>query len=112
MGRIVAAILLAGLALSGTPAMASDYAFKLHNRSTGWTISGFYTFQDGVWSENWLDSQIPAGSSVRMDWKSNAGNCVVPFRVRWVDYGAEDFSIDWCKSVGNIYMKDAGFSWD
>jgi hypothetical protein len=113
MGRIFfAAILLATSAVAGSQAHASDYAFKLHNRSNGWTISGFYTYQDGAWSANWLDGKIEAGAATRMDWNSNEGKCVVPFRVRWVDYGSEDFSIDWCKGVSNIYMKDKGFSWD
>ncbi len=47
-----------------------------------------------------------------MDWFSNEGDCVVPFRVSWDNYGADDFKIDWCKGVDNIYMKDKGFSWD
>ena len=40
------------------------------------------------------------------------GSCVVPFRLQWVDYGAKDFKIDWCKGVSNIYMRDKGFSSD
>jgi hypothetical protein len=111
MTATITALLLA-IAAFATPATASDYAFKLHNRSDGWTISGFYTYQDGTWSSNWLDTNIESGQSVRMDWNSNAGNCVVPFRVRWVDYGSEDFKVDWCKGVSNIYMKNKGFSWD
>jgi hypothetical protein len=47
-----------------------------------------------------------------MDWYSDEGACVVPFRVSWVDYGAEDFSIDWCQNVENIYMEDVGFTWN
>ncbi len=107
-----AALLFATSAFATAPALASDYAFKLHNRSNGWTISGFYTYQDGEWSSNWLNGKVEAGEAVRMDWNSNEGNCVVPFRVRWVDYGAEDFKLDWCKGVSNIYMKDKGFTWD
>lgn len=98
--------------LTASAAAASDYAFTLHNRSSGWVISGFQTFQDGRWSRNWLDSRIRAGESVAMDWHSNEGSCVVPFRVQWVDYGSEEFRIDWCKGVSNIYMRDKGFSWD
>jgi hypothetical protein len=112
MGSIIRALLVVGALVPASQAVASDYAFKLHNRSSDWTITGFYTLQDGNWSENWLDGRINAGESVRMDWNSNAGNCVVPFRVRWADYGAEDFKIDWCKGVSNIYMKDKGFTWD
>ena len=105
-------ILVLGFLLAASMAQANDYAFKLHNRSSGWVISGFYTFQNGSWSRNWLNSRIGAGQFVDMDWNSNEGSCVVPFRVQWVDYGAEDFKIDWCKGVSNIYMRDKGFSWD
>jgi hypothetical protein len=112
MKFIIRAIILLGMTVSALPAFASDYSFKLHNRSSGWTISGFYTLQDGAWSKNWLNENIDSGASVRMDWNSNAGNCVVPFRIRWVDYGSEDFTIDWCKGVSNIYMKDKGFTYD
>ncbi|WP_286134249.1 hypothetical protein [Methylobacterium sp. Leaf123] len=47
-----------------------------------------------------------------MDWNSDDGDCIVPFRVKWRDYGSEDFKLDWCKGVSNVYMKDKGFSYD
>jgi hypothetical protein len=100
-----------GLGLTGS-AIASDYAFKLNNRSDGWTINGFYTLQNGQWSKNWLSTRVAAGRSVNLDWNSNAGNCRVPFRVSWADYGSEDFTIDWCKGVSNIYMNNKGFTYD
>ncbi|CCD84634.1 conserved protein of unknown function [Bradyrhizobium sp. ORS 285] len=107
------ALAIAALLTSVSPSIASDYAFRLHNKADGYTINGFYTFQDGQWSQNWLDTtKVPPGASIGMDWNSNQGNCVVPFRVSWDDYGAEDFKIDWCKGVKNIYMKNKGFSWD
>ncbi len=99
------------MALSGPSLAASDYPFRLHNQSDGWTIDGFYTYQNGRWSENWLRGRVAPGQSVRMNWHSNAGDCVVPFRVSWQDYGAEDFKVDWCK-VSNIYMRNQGFRWD
>ena len=99
------------LCLSGA-GLASDYSFRLHNSAHGWTINGFYTYQNGRWSSNWLGSRIGEGDSASMDWNSNAGNCVVPFRVSWVDFGSQDFKLDWCKGVSNVYMKDKGFSWD
>lgn len=94
--------------------MASDYAFHLHNRANGYTINGFYTYQDGEWSDNWLHdgARIKPGEVSDMDWFSNKGDCVVPFRVSWDNYGADDFKMDWCKKPRNIYMKDKGFSWD
>lgn len=106
-------ILTTAVLLAGTsPSWASDYAFRLHNKADGYTINGFYTFQDGRWSDNWLNGRIRPGESVGMDWNSNEGNCVVPFRVSWDNYGADDFKLDWCKGVSNVYMKDKGFSWD
>ena len=105
---------IAGLITAASPSLASDYAFRLHNRADGYTINGFYTYQNGQWSKNWLNEgqRVQPGTSVGMDWNSNEGNCVVPFRVSWDDYGSEDFKLDWCKSVSNVYMKDKGFSWD
>ncbi|MFN3673058.1 MAG: hypothetical protein ACK4VM_14230 [Bosea sp. (in: a-proteobacteria)] len=75
-------------------------------------ISGFYTFQNGSWSRNWLNGRIGAGNSSRWTGTAMRGSCVVPFRLQWVDYGAKDFKIDWCKGVSNIYMRDKGFSSD
>jgi hypothetical protein len=101
--------------IAGTsPAIASDYAFTLHNKAAGYTINGFYTYQNGEWSDNWFDSgeRVKPGETMAMDWFSNEGNCVVPFRVSWENYGADDFKMDWCKHPKNIYMKDKGFEWD
>lgn len=114
MKKIGLALCLAAAAsiISTMPVMASDYAFRLHNRADGYTINGFYTYQNGKWSDNWLDSRIRPGESADMDWFSNDGNCVVPFRVSWDGYGADDFKVDWCKGISNVYMKDKGFSWD
>ena len=95
-----------------TFAYAGDYDFRLHNRSSGWIIDGFYTYQNGRWSNNWLHKPIRSGQGVNMHWASDEGNCVVPFRVKWRDYGSEDHRLDWCKGVSHVYMKDRGFSWD
>jgi len=106
---------IAGLLAMVTPSHASDYAFRLHNKADGYSIKGFYTYVgDGKWSTNWLKDgmRVKPGESVGMDWNSNEGNCEIPFRVDWDNYGADDFKIDWCKGVHNIYMKDKGFSWD
>jgi hypothetical protein len=101
-----------GLTALATPTAAqSDYPFRLHNRSEGWTISGFQTFQGGQWSSNWLDGPIRAGQFANMDWKSNAGNCTVRFRVSWVDYGATEHQADFCK-LKNVYMLNEGFRLD
>ncbi len=87
---------------------ASDYPFKLHNRSQGWTIIGFQTFQDGGWSRNWLDAPIAAGEVANMDWNSNAGDCSIRFRVTWADYGAQEHRADFCR-LKNLIMLNEGF---
>ena len=112
MFRILA---IAGLITAASPSLASDYAFRMHNRADGYTINGFYTLlENGQWSKNWLDpgAHIKPGESVKMDWASNEGNCEVPFRVSWDNYGTEDYKIDWCKSVHNLYMNNKGVTWD
>lgn len=107
-------ILMAAAIGAGTaaPALAqSDYPFRLHNRSEGWVISGFQTYQGGRWSTNWLDAPVRAGSAVTMDWNSNAGDCVVRFRVSWVDYGSTEHRADFCR-LKNLYMLNEGFRSD
>ncbi len=95
------------------PARAENYDFYLHNRSNGWVINGFYTYEDGRWSRNWLDRRIRPGSSESMLWNSQSGSCNVPFRVSWVDWGTQDFTMNWCNNnPSNIYMRDQGFTWN
>jgi hypothetical protein len=105
---------LALAALLSHSAWAGEYAFKLHNKAPGYNIVGFSTYQDGQWSKNWLDKgdRIRPGQSVSMDWNSDGGDCVVPFRVTWENYGSEQFKLDWCKGVHNVYMLEQGFRWD
>jgi hypothetical protein len=112
MKKTIGALLGLSLATCAVDASASDYAFRLHNRAKGYTINGFYTYQNGRWSDNWLRDRVAPGHSVPMDWNSNEGSCVVPFRVSWDNYGAEDFKLDWCKGVNNVYMNDQGFTTD
>ena len=103
-----------GLLLSSCSiTLAENYNFYLHNKSDGWVINGFYTYQNGRWSSNWLKGRVTSGRSVPMRWDSQAGACEVPFRVSWSEWGAQDFSMDWCANVPtNIYMLDNGFKWD
>ena len=107
-------VLVTVVCLAGLPAFADNYDFNLNNRANGWTINGFYTFQDGRWSKNWLQgSRVRPGQRMPMNWNSQSGDCVVPFRVSWVDFGSQDFTMNWCKNnPTNIYMKDEGFTWD
>ena len=94
-------------------ASAQNYDFYLHNRSNGWVINGFYTQHNGRWSNNWLNSRVSPGRNVAMHWDSQSGACRVQFRVSWVDWGTQDFTMDWCaNNPSNVYMKDQGFTWD
>jgi hypothetical protein len=109
---LVAAASLVAAFIASAPAVAqSDFPFRLHNRSDGWTINSFQTFQGGSWSRNWLDTKIRSGGVANMDWNSNAGNCVVRFRVTWDDYGATEHRADFCK-LKNLYMLNEGFRTD
>lgn len=47
MIKFIAGSALAGLMALPPIAMASDYAFRLHNRAEGYAITGFYTYQNG-----------------------------------------------------------------
>ncbi|KPF67836.1 hypothetical protein IP69_12300 [Bosea sp. AAP35] len=107
---VVAAAVLAAQAVTSAHAQ-SDYPFKLHNRSQGWTITGFQTFSNGNWSKNWLGGPVRSGSSVDMDWKSNAGSCKVRFRVQWADYSPTEHQADFCE-LKNLYMLNEGFRTD
>ena len=113
MRKLAFLCLLAGMTVAtALPAAAGDtYKFNLHNKSSQYVINGFRTYENGKWSKNWIDFTLKPGEVAEMDWGSDEGNCVVPFRVGWVGYEAEQFKVDWCK-VNNIYMKDDGFTYD
>jgi hypothetical protein len=103
---------VATLLMSGV-VNADNYNFYLHNRANGWVISSFQTKQDGQWSKNWLRGRLSPGRNIPLIWDSQSGDCRVPFRVTWIDWGSQEFTMDWCKSnPSNIYMKDNGFTWD
>jgi len=99
------------MALPST-AIANDYAFRLHSHAEGYAVTGLYTYQSGRWYWNRIGGLINPGRSASLDWNSNDGDCVVPFRVKWRDYGSDDFKLDWCNGVSNVYMKDEGFTYD
>lgn len=113
MRSLYTILIAALLGLAAIPsAMAGDsYKFNLHNKSSDYTIIGFYTYESGKWSKNWIDFTLKPGEEAEMDWGSDEGNCVVPFKVDWKGYEAEKFSVDFCK-VHNLYMKDSGFRFD
>ena len=97
------------------PFTFGEYDFNLYNRTNGWVLNGFYTYEDGKWSKNWLSVKLAPGKSVRMMWSaaSDKGACVVPFKTTWDDYDkAESHNLDWCKGIKSVYLKDQGFTVD
>lgn len=95
--------------------MLGEYDFDLYNRTSGWVLNGFYTQEDGKWSKNWLTQKLQPGKSFRMMWSSasDQGACVVPFKATWDDYDKpEVYSLDWCKGIKSVYLKDTTFTVD
>jgi len=90
-------------ALAGTSASADSYKFTMHNESK-YAITGFQTFEDGKWS-TWSGVDIPPGEAIGIDWKSNEGDCNVPFPIIYKDVETEQYTVDWCK-IGNIRVHD------
>ena len=90
-------------ALVITPALADSYKFTMHNDSK-YAIVGFETFEDGKWSK-WTVVDIPPGEAIGMDWKSNEGDCKVPFRIIYKDVETEQYTVDWCK-ISHIRVHD------
>ena len=106
---IFAAALAASLA--ATPAFAGDsYKFHLYNKSTQYTITGFETYEKGEWSTCSNVGLAPGDDQV-MDWNSNEGSCVVPFRIVYKETKTEQYKVDWCK-VKNIYVSDTDVTYD
>ena len=100
--KVIAFLGLFG-AFAAAPALAESYKFTMHNESK-YAITGFQTFEDGKWS-TWSGVDIPPGTSQGMDWKSNEGDCNVPFRIIYKDIETEQYTVDWCK-ISNIRVHD------
>jgi hypothetical protein len=83
------------VALMATPAFAGTYKFTLENKSQ-YPITGFQTYEDGKWS-TWSGVGVGPGESQTMDWNTDSGNCVVPFRIIYKDIETEQYQVDWCK---------------
>jgi hypothetical protein len=89
--------------LAAAPASAETYKFTMHNESQ-YSISGFETYEDGKWSK-WTGVSVSPGESQQMDWNTDAGDCVVPFRIIYKDIETEQYKVDWCK-ISNIRVQD------
>jgi len=89
--------------LASTSASAETYKFTMHNESK-YAISGFQTFEDGKWS-TWSGVAVEPGESQSMDWNTDAGDCVVPFRIIYKEVQTEQYKVDWCK-ISNIRIHD------
>ena|SRR5476649_1783937 len=85
--RFLSAVCLLGVTMASS-ALADSYKFQLHNESK-YTITGFQTYQGGKWTDwngvnrNGID--VSPGETHAMDWKSDAGDCEVPFRIVYKD---------------------------
>ena len=90
-------------ALATTPALADSYKFQLHNESQ-YAITGFQTYENDKWS-TWSGVSVGPGETQMMDWNSDEGDCVVPFRIIYKDVETEQYTVDWCK-IGNIRVHD------
>ena len=98
---LVALGLVAGAA--ATPALAGSYKFSMHNESQ-YAITGFQTYEDDKWS-TWSGVSVAPGETQTMDWNSDEGDCVVPFRIIYKDVETEQYKVDWCK-ISNIRVHD------
>jgi len=105
------AALALSLSLLATTVFAADtYKFKIFNKTTKYTITGFQTFEKGQW-DSWTNVSLAPGEQIDMDWGSNEGSCVVPFRVVYAEIQTEQYQVDWCK-VHNIYVTDTNVTYD
>ena len=112
MRTLMVCAALLGAMLGAQPAWAGDsYKFNLHNRSSEYTITGFYTYEGGRWSKNWIDFTLKPGEEAEMDWGSDAGTRVVPLQGGSKGYDADPFPVAF-RPVHNLYMKDQGFTFD
>ena len=82
-------------AIVATPAFAGTYKFTLVNKSQ-YPIVGFETYENDKWS-TWSGVGVSQGESQTMDWNTNSGDCVVPFRIIYKDVETEQYKVDWCK---------------
>ena len=100
--RFHTAVCFLGVTMA-TSALADSYKFQLHNESK-YTITGFQTYEGGKWTDwNGVDRSgvdVAPGETHAMDWKSDAGNCEVPFRITYKDAPTEQYTVDWCKISG------------
>jgi hypothetical protein len=87
--------------LAAGPAMAESYKFTLYNHSK-YSIVGFATLENDKWSE-WRNVGVEPDEHQVMDWNSNEGNCVVPFRIIYAEIETEQYKVDWCK-INNIHV--------
>ena len=105
------AVAALSLSLLATAAFAAEtYKFKIINNTTKYTITGFQTYEKGQW-DNWNNVTLAPGETLDMDWGSNEGSCVVPFRVLYADVQTEQYQVDWCK-VHNIIVTDTSVTYN
>ena len=108
--RFAVAFGLAALAFATSASAGETYKFHLANKTTKYTITGFQTYENGKWS-TWSGVSLAPGEEQDMDWGSNEGSCVVPFRVVYAEIQTEQYQVDWCK-VHNINVSDTDVTYN
>jgi hypothetical protein len=98
-------LILVGLIATASADMASaaSYKFQLHNDSE-YEVTGFQTYEDGEWS-TWSNVHAAPGETQTMDWNTDKGDCVVPFRIIYKDVETEQYKVNWCE-ISHIRIHD------
>lgn len=87
-------------ALVSAPVLAGSCKFMLHNGSK-YPVTGLQTYEDDKWS----GVDVGLGESQEMNWNTDKGDCVVPFRIIYKDVETEQYKVVWCK-ISNIRVHD------
>jgi hypothetical protein len=104
------ALLLACASFASTSASASEWKFKVYNKSQTAAVE-FRTQEDGEWSSNWISDRIEPGDKFDMDFGHADGSCSVRTQIRFTDGTYFDAAVDYCK-VSNLYIFEQKLQWD
>jgi hypothetical protein len=102
---VCACVLATCAALAG-----GHWRFNVVNKSNIAAVE-FRTQENGAWSANWIADRIEPGDTFNMDFRDAGGACVVRTQIHFADGGEFDAPVDYCK-VNNLYIHDAGVTWD
>ncbi len=95
------ALALLAFAPMTSTAFAEDqgkhWYFDVDNTSNGAVVE-FRTQEEGEWSENWIDKRIEPGDTIKLDFETNEGSCVVRTQIHMLDGTYFDAPVDYCKA--------------